>query len=355
MVSATMAELLFYRGDVSAPFDELQILKHKKSLLEASNAELQWELQERKVTSEHLTQRALDAQVEKDQLAMKIESARNGKSWDEIDSSSNQDFDLVKNYVSKIQELEGELLRMKNLNSSKRSQFVECVESDDDGFRSKNALFPCANEFSSDYDMKVIDIPDETEDEEKELEHSSLQEKLDMELKELDKKLEQKEAEMKRFASVDTSVLKQHYEKKVHELEQEKKSLQKEIEELRCNLSNISSTSDDGAQKLKEEYLQKLNVLESQVLQRETEEASMATKRLKELLECRKASSRETFGAGNGNGPRIQALEHELEVIVLVHEVRAEYERQLEERARMAKEVARLKEEADLLRQSRLR
>uniref|UniRef100_A0A2N9J462 Centrosomal protein of 162 kDa n=1 Tax=Fagus sylvatica TaxID=28930 RepID=A0A2N9J462_FAGSY len=199
-----------------------------------------------------------------------------------------------------------------------------------------------------------------------------------MELKELDKKLEQKEAEMKRFASVDTSVLKQHYKKKVHELEQEKKSLQKEIEELRCNLSNISSTSDDGAQKLKEEYLQKLNVLESQlkkeggrneyemhkllalnqrqkmVLQRETEEASMATKRLKELLECRKASSRETFGAGNGNGPRIQALEHELEVTVLVHEVRAEYERQLEERARMAKEVARLKEEADLLRQSRL-
>jgi hypothetical protein len=105
-----------------------QILKHKISLLEASNAELQRELQERKVTSEHLTQRALDAQVlfkifslvvirchafliifptlikiklfyltyikydqvEKDQLAMKIESARNGKSWDEIDSSSNQ-------------------------------------------------------------------------------------------------------------------------------------------------------------------------------------------------------------------------------------------------------------------------
>ncbi|GMY38934.1 kinesin-like protein kin-4c [Fagus crenata] len=91
------------------------------------------------------------------------------------------------------------------------------------------------------------------------------------------------------------------------------------------------------------------------VLQRKTEEASMATKWLKELLESRKASSCETFGAGNGNGPGIQALEHELEVTVLVHEVRAEYERQLEERARMAKEVARLKEEADLLRQSRLR
>ena len=34
---------------------------------------------------------------------------------------------------------------------------------------------------------------DEVEDEEKELEHSSLQEKLDRELKELDRKLEQKE------------------------------------------------------------------------------------------------------------------------------------------------------------------
>lgn len=121
-------------------------------------------------------------------------------------------------------------------------------------------------------------------------------------------------AEMKRFAGTDTSVLKQHYEKKVHELEQEKRALQvialskiyyklnyrhvyrcnlyiyvylykdclymdiykyvfsfylvsfqKEIEELRCNLSNISSTSDDGAQKLKQEYLQKLNFLETQV------------------------------------------------------------------------------------------
>lgn len=33
-------------------------------------------------------------------------------------------------------------------------------------------------------------------------------------------------AEMKRFTSTDTSVLKHHYEKKVQELEQEKKSLQ---------------------------------------------------------------------------------------------------------------------------------
>jgi kinesin family protein 4/21/27 len=87
------------------------------SLLEVSNAELQRELQERRLTCEHLNQRAVDAQVikflcfcnyyalcdffslitiesiiqvEKDKLIMQIESARNGKSWDEIDSSINQ-------------------------------------------------------------------------------------------------------------------------------------------------------------------------------------------------------------------------------------------------------------------------
>lgn len=34
---------------------------------------------------------------------------------------------------------------------------------------------------------------------------------------------------MKRFAGADTSVLKQHYEKKVLDLEQEKKTLQVEV------------------------------------------------------------------------------------------------------------------------------
>ncbi|WCJ42628.1 Kinesin-like protein KIN-4C [Euphorbia peplus] len=396
-IEQLQAELLFYRGDGSAPFDELQILKHKVSLLEASNVELQRELQERRVTCEHLTQSAFNAQVEKDKLLIKIEAARNGKSWEEIDSDK---YDGLLH--SKIE--------------------------------------------SSNPDPEAVDILEEVDDEEKELEHSSLQERLDMELKELDRKLEQKEAEMKRFANGDTSVLKQHYEKKVHELEQEKRSLQKEIEDLRYNLANISSNSEDGAQKLKENYLKKLTLLETQVaelkkkqdaqsqllrqkqksdeaakrlneeiqkikshkvqlqqkikqeseqfrlwkasrekevlqlkkegrrneyemhkllalnqrqkmvLQRKTEEATMATKRLKELLESRKVSSRETSGAGSGPGIQalMQAIEHELEVTLRVHEVRAEYERQIEERARMAKEVAKLKEEAQIAKQNNL-
>ncbi|KAL3504870.1 hypothetical protein ACH5RR_034711 [Cinchona calisaya] len=440
-VEQLQAELVFLRGDSTIPYEELQILKHKISLLEASNAQLQQELQESRISCDHLTQQALDAQVERDRLIMKLESARSGKSWDEVDSDSNQDFDLVKGYISKIQELEGELLRRsRSSNNSRRTELVHYVGLDDSGLHSQDNCFV-------ESEVKAADLSGEFEDEEKEREHSSLQEKLDTELKELDKRLEQKEAEMKRFANVDTSILKQHYDKKVQELELEKRALQKEIEELRHNLANISSTSDDSAQKLKEDYLQKLNVLESQVaelkkkqdaqaqllrqkqksdeaakrlqeeiqriktqkvqlqqkikqeseqfrlwrasrekevlqlkkegrrneyemhkllalnqrqkmvLQRKSEEAALATKRLKELLESRKAS-RELSGVGNSSGPGIQALmqaiEHELEITVRVHEVRAEYERQMEERARMAKEVAELKEEAQTMKQGNL-
>ncbi|KAK7385390.1 hypothetical protein VNO78_31107 [Psophocarpus tetragonolobus] len=439
-IEQLQSELLLYKGDTGGAFEELQILKHKISLLEASNAELQRELQERRVTCDSFAQRACDAQVEKDQLIMKIESIRNGKSWNEIDSNSDQDYDLVKSYVSKIQDLEGELQRLKNSNAKSR-HFVDWVDSDDSEFQSKNALFGGGNGYSSDCDAKSVDIiTDDMEDHAKEVEHSSLQEKLDRELKELDKKLEQKEAEMKMFSNADTSVLKHHYEKKVLELEQEKKFLQKEIEELKCSLANISSTSGEGAQKLKEEYLQKLNALEAQVselkkkqeaqsqllrqkhksdeaakrlqdeiqrikshkvqlqhkikqeseqfrlwkasrekevlqlkkegrrneyemhkllalnqrqkmvLQRKTEEASLATKRLKELLESRK-TSRESAAGGNGPGIQalMQAIEHELEVTVRVHEVRSAQERQMEERAKMADEIAKLKEEANMM------
>lgn len=41
--------------------------------------------------------------------------------------------------------------------------------------------------------------------------------------------------------------------------------MQREMEELRQNPSSISTSSDDNAKRLKEEYLQKLNLLEAQV------------------------------------------------------------------------------------------
>ncbi|KAB2628764.1 hypothetical protein D8674_033559 [Pyrus ussuriensis x Pyrus communis] len=56
------------------------------------------------------------------------------------------------------------------------------------------------------------------------------------------------------------------YEKKFHQLELENKAYQKELEELRFKLANGSSTScDSSAQKLREDYIQKLTFLEDQV------------------------------------------------------------------------------------------
>lgn len=64
----------------------------------------------------------------------------------------------MKSYVSKIQDLEGELIRLKRLNNKKSSRFVDWVDEDDDGFRSKNALFACANDYSSDCDAKAVNL-----------------------------------------------------------------------------------------------------------------------------------------------------------------------------------------------------
>ena len=72
-----------------------------------------------------------------------------------------QDFDLVKMYVSKIQELEGELLCLQNLKSSKESrhrEFADCLELDDDGPHSKNSYFTNFQELLSGSDTKDVDI-----------------------------------------------------------------------------------------------------------------------------------------------------------------------------------------------------
>ncbi|XP_042418955.1 kinesin-like protein KIN-4C isoform X3 [Zingiber officinale] len=413
------AELVFGRGG-GASLEELQVLRHRISLLEASNAELRQELKDRQVSCDHLKQCAFDAQLEKDKLILKIELARNGKSWDEIDDTENdKEIDLLKGYASKIQELEADLIRAQSFSRPCKNLMME---------------FPTLDEAGPSCDARSFDDSSEAEEEEEqERDHTMLQRQLDKELQELDKRLEQKEAEMKQYTRPDTVFLKQHYEKKLLELEQEKKTLMKEIEELRFNLSSITCTSDDGAQKLKADYLQKLTMLETQVselkkkqeaqtqllrqkqksdeaakklqeeiqriksqkvqlhhkmkqeseqfrswkasrekevlqlkkegrrneyemhklvalnqrqkmvLQRKTEEAALATKRLKELLDAKK-SSRDVSAMGNANGPGIQALtktiEDELEFMLQVHEVRSEYERQLQACQLYDKEVS---------------
>ncbi|RZC48473.1 hypothetical protein C5167_016901 [Papaver somniferum] len=274
----------------------------------------------------------------------------------------------------------------------------------------------------------------------KEWEHTLLQNTMDKELNELNKRLEQKESEMKLFGGFDTMALKQHFGKKIMELEDEKRTVQQDRDRLLAEVESLAANSDGQTQKMQDVHTHKLKALEAQildlkkkqdgqvqivkqkqrtdeatkrlqdeiqyiksqkvqlqhrikqeaeqfrqwkasrekellqlrkegrkneyerhklqalnqrqkmVLQRKTEEAAMATKRLKELLEGRKSSSRDSSGTTNGNHQNNEKslqkmLDHELEVLVNVHEVRLEYEKQSQVRAALAEELAILKQE----------
>ncbi|CAK7347504.1 unnamed protein product [Dovyalis caffra] len=316
---------------------------------------------------------------------------------------------------------------------------------------------------SPDYQMAETISGDSREiDEEvaKEWEHTLLQNTMDKELYELNRRLEEKERNSKcllliftgtcktgghhvrdeTFGGVDTAALKQHFGKKIMEVEDEKRTVQQERDRLLAEIENLSASSD--GQKLQDIHAQKLKTLEAQildlkkkqenqvqllkqkqksdeaakrlqdeiqsikaqkvqlqhrikqeaeqfrqwkasrekellqlrkegrrneyerhklqtinqrqkmVLQRKTEEAAMATKRLKELLEARKSPARDNSAISNGNGANGQSnekslqrwLDHELEVMVNVHEVRFEYEKQSQVRAALADELAVLKQ-----------
>ncbi|KAG0463070.1 hypothetical protein HPP92_021546, partial [Vanilla planifolia] len=296
------------------------------------------------------------------------------------------------------------------------------------------------------FDYQLVDslrednCKDSDEDTAKEGAHTMLQDTMGRELNELNKRLEQKEIEMKMFGGFDTDALKQHFGKKLMELEDEKRIVQQERDQL---LAEVESLADGHSQKLQDVHSQKLKSLEAQimdlkkkqenqvqllkqkqrsedaakklqeeiqsikaqkvqllhrikqeaeqfrlwkasrekellqlrkegrrneyerhklqalnqrqklVLQRKTEEAAMATKKLKELLEARKSSSRENSVMPNGSSPSNQMnekslqrwLDHELEVMVNVHEVRIEYQKQGQVRAALAEELAMLKQE----------
>ncbi|THU59174.1 hypothetical protein C4D60_Mb03t22210 [Musa balbisiana] len=302
----------------------------------------------------------------------------------------------------------------------------------------------------------------------KEWEYEMLQDSMGKELNELNRQLEQKESEMKTFGGCDTLVLKQHFGKKLMELEEEKRTVQQERDRLLSEVENLSANSDGQMHKLPDDYLQKLKTLEVQiinlkkkqenqiinlkkkqenqvqllkqkqrsdeaakklqdeiqfikaqkvqlqhkikqeaeqfrqwkasrerellqlrkegrrneyerrklqalnqrqkmVLQRKTEEAAMATKKLKELLEARKSSARENPVIAIGKSAIIplghkdlnlklqinekslqQWLDHEVEVLVHMHEVRDEYEKQSQMRSTLAEELSFLKREEAL-------
>lgn len=298
---------------------------------------------------------------------------------------------------------------------------------------------------SSDYQMSGTTSGEnskEVDEVAKEWEHALRRNTMDKELHELNKRLEEKEAEMRLFGVDDTEALKLHFKKKIMELEAEKRIVQQERDHLLAEVENLAANSDGHTHKAQEIHVQKLKALEAQildlkkkqesqvellkqkqrsdeaakrlqaeiqctkaqkvqlqhkikqeaeqfrqwkasrekellqlkkegrrneyerhklealnqrqrmVLQRKTEEAAMATKRLKELLEARKSSGRDNSVNSNGHTPNGQSnekylqkwLDHELEVLVNVHEVRFEFEKQSQVQATLAEELALLKQ-----------
>nr|GMC55034.1 kinesin-like protein KIN-4A [Ipomoea batatas] len=84
---------------------------------------------------------------------------------------------------------------------------------------------------SSDYPMTenetlAGDLGDMDEEAAKEWEHTLLQDSMGKELNELNRRLEQKESEMKLYGGFDTTALKHHFGKKILELEEEKRAVQ---------------------------------------------------------------------------------------------------------------------------------
>ncbi|KAJ4962505.1 hypothetical protein NE237_022444 [Protea cynaroides] len=376
------AELLCARGVASS--DEVQVLKERIAWLEATNEDLSRELHEHRSRCGIIEQCEADSQ-DGATFSLKGEGLKRG-----LQNMESPDYQM------------GEMLTVSSGDNSKE------------------------------IDEEVA----------KEWEHTLLQNTMDKELNELNKRLEQKESEMKLFGGVDTAALKQHFGKKIMELEDEKRSVQKERDHLLAEVESLAASSDGQTQKMQDVHTQKLKSLEAQildlkkkqesqvqilkqkqrsdeaakrlqdeiqfikaqkvqlqhkikqeaeqfrqwkasrekellqlrkegrrneyerhklqainqrqkmVLQRKTEEAAMATKRLKELLEARKSSARDNSVTLNGNVPSGQSnekslqrwLDHELEVVVNVLEVRFEYEKQSQVRAALAEELAVLKQ-----------
>ncbi|KAL4179730.1 hypothetical protein AMTRI_Chr13g121520 [Amborella trichopoda] len=419
------AELICARGGGGVSPDEIQVFKDRISWLEATNEELCRELNEYRSRFLQMEQRGVDTQ-NGDGYFSKAERTEFGRQ-----SADSSDYHMCEPFTGRS------LVPFQDV-SSKPCLPVSGILS--------NHLVPMEIgriALSSGDNAKEMD-----EEAAKEWEHTILQDSMDKELNELNKRLEQKESEMKMFGGVDTLALKQHFGKKLLELEEEKRIVQQERDHLFAEVESLAATSDGQTHKMREVHLQKLKTLESQildlkkkqeshvhlikqkqksdeaakrlqdeiqsikaqkvqlqhrikqeaeqfrlwkasrekellqlrkegrrneyerrklqalnqrqkmVLQRKTEEAAMATKRLKELLETRKSSPRDTGVAGGGNVSPGQSqsnekslqrwLDHELEVMVNVHEVRCEYEKQSQVRAALAEELSKLKQEDEM-------
>ncbi|CAL9246941.1 unnamed protein product [Arabidopsis halleri] len=361
----------------------------------------------------------------------------------------SEEVQVMREKIMKLESANQELSRELHIYRSKRATLDSCnIDAQEDGvmFPKDDGLKRGFESMDSDYEMSEATSGGISEDiaAAEEWEHALRQNNMGKELNELSKRLEEKESEMK-ICGIGTETIRQHFEKKMMELEKEKRTVQVERDLLLAEVEELAASSDRQAQVARDNHAHKLKALETQilnlkkkqenqveilkqkqksedaakrlkaeiqciksqkvqlqqkmkqeaeqfrqwkvsqekellqlkkegrkteherlklealnrrqkmVLQRKTEEAAMATKRLKELLEARKSSQRDISVTTNGQPPTRQMnektlrkwLDNELEVMAKVHQVRFQYEKQIQVRAALAEELTSLKQEME--------
>ncbi|KAG7560303.1 P-loop containing nucleoside triphosphate hydrolase [Arabidopsis thaliana x Arabidopsis arenosa] len=361
----------------------------------------------------------------------------------------SEEVQVMREKIMKLESANEELSRELHIYRSKRATLDSCnIDAQEDGvvFPKDDGLKRGFESMDSDYEMSEATSGGISEDiaAAEEWEHALRQNSMGKELNELSKRLEEKESEMK-VCGIGTETIRQHFEKKMMELEKEKRTVQVERDLLLAEVEELAASSDRQAQVARDNHAHKLKALETQilnlkkkqenqveilkqkqksedaakrlkaeiqcikaqkvqlqqkmkqeaeqfrqwkasqekellqlkkegrkteherlklealnrrqkmVLQRKTEEAAMATKRLKELLEARKSSQRDISVTTNGQPLTRQMnektlrkwLDNELEVMAKVHQVRFQYEKQIQVRAALAEELTSLKQEME--------
>ncbi|KAL1216345.1 Kinesin-like protein KIN-4B [Cardamine amara subsp. amara] len=361
-------------------------------------------------------------------------------------ATPSEEMQIMRGKIMKLESANEKLSRELHIYRSKRATLDYCnIDAQENGviFPKDDGLKRGFESMDSDYEMSEVTSVGVSEDigAAEEWEHALRQNNMGKELNELSKRLEEKESEIK-FCGVGTETIRQHFEKKMMELEKEKRTVQVERDLLLAEVEELAASSDRQAQVARDKHAHKLKSLETQisnlkkkqenqveilkqkqksedaakrlqaeiqciksqkvqlqqkmkqeaeqfrhwkasqekellqlkkegrkteherlklealnrrqkmVLQRKTEEAAMAAKRLKELLEARKSSP----VTANGQPPSRQTnektlrkwLDNELEVMAKVHQVRYQYEKQIQVRAALAEELTSLKQEMEL-------
>ncbi|ANM64485.1 ATP binding microtubule motor family protein [Arabidopsis thaliana] len=364
-------------------------------------------------------------------------------------ATSSEEVQVMREKIMKLESANEELSRELHIYRSKRVTLDYCnIDAQEDGviFSKDDGLKRGFESMDSDYEMSEATSGGISEDigAAEEWEHALRQNSMGKELNELSKRLEEKESEM-RVCGIGTETIRQHFEKKMMELEKEKRTVQDERDMLLAEVEELAASSDRQAQVARDNHAHKLKALETQilnlkkkqenqvevlkqkqksedaakrlkteiqcikaqkvqlqqkmkqeaeqfrqwkasqekellqlkkegrkteherlklealnrrqkmVLQRKTEEAAMATKRLKELLEARKSSPHDISVIANGQPPSRQTnekslrkwLDNELEVMAKVHQVRFQYEKQIQVRAALAVELTSLRQEME--------